>query len=120
MDTPQILGWIATTLFSIMIIPQIIKTIKSKDTSGVSLLLFIIYFIANVDALVYALLIGQRPLVVKYTIALVTTAAYIGIYFYFEVLNRRKQWKSLNSFYNISSNSRASFSYARPPFDVGS
>ena len=45
MDLAQILGWTATFLFSEMVIPQMIKTIKSKDTRGVSLLLFIIYLI---------------------------------------------------------------------------
>ena len=62
MDVAQILGWTATFLFSIMVIPQIIKTIKLKDTSGVSLLLFIIYLIANIIALIYAFMIYQMPL----------------------------------------------------------
>ncbi|MEK7125838.1 MAG: PQ-loop repeat-containing protein [Patescibacteria group bacterium] len=35
-DLAQILGWIATFLFSVMLIPQMVKTIKVKDTSGVS------------------------------------------------------------------------------------
>ena len=34
MDITQLLGWIATVLFSIMLIPQIIKTIKLKDTNN--------------------------------------------------------------------------------------
>ncbi len=47
MDLIQLLGWTATFLFSIMIIPQMIKTIRLKDTTGVSLLLFIIFLVAN-------------------------------------------------------------------------
>jgi MtN3 and saliva related transmembrane protein len=80
MDLPQILGWIATFLFSIMIIPQMIRTVKSKDTSGVSLMMFIIFLIANIIALSYALLINQFPLIIKYIIALVTTVIYLGLY----------------------------------------
>lgn len=83
MDTSQILGWIATFLFSIMIIPQIIKTIKSKDTSGVSLLLFVIFLVANLIALTYAFMIDQFPLIIKYSIAIITTLFYIGLYFYY-------------------------------------
>ncbi|HLC50085.1 MAG TPA: PQ-loop repeat-containing protein [Candidatus Nanoarchaeia archaeon] len=83
MDLAQTLGWIATFLFSVMIIPQIIKTLKMKDTSGVSLLLFIIYLVANAVALTYALMINQMPLIVKYVIAIITTIFYIGIFFYF-------------------------------------
>ncbi|MDP2907663.1 MAG: PQ-loop repeat-containing protein [Nanoarchaeota archaeon] len=80
MDTAQLLGWIATFLFSVMVIPQIIKTIKSKDTSGVSLLLFVIYLIANVIALIYAFMIAQPPLIIKYIIAIITTITYIIIF----------------------------------------
>ena len=83
MDTAQILGWIATFLFSIMIVPQIIKTIKSRDTSGVSLLLFIIFLVANIIALIYAILISQPPLIIKYIIAIVTTITYIAIFLFY-------------------------------------
>jgi len=85
MDTAQILGWIATFLFSIMIIPQMIKTIKRKDTSGVSLMLFVIFLVANVIALTYAFMIDQSPLIIKYTIAIITTLIYIGLYFYYTI-----------------------------------
>jgi len=80
MDLTQILGWTATILFSIMIITQMIKTIKSKDTSGVSILLFIIFLIANIIALIYAFRISQTPLIIKYVIAIITTIIYIGLY----------------------------------------
>lgn len=80
MDLAQWLGWIATFLFSVMVIPQIIKTITLKDTKGVSLLLFIIYLIANVIALVYAFMIHQMPLIIKYIIAIVTTVVYIILF----------------------------------------
>lgn len=83
MDLAQVLGWTATFLFSIMVIPQIIKTIKSKDTKGVSLLLFIIFLVANIIALAYAILISQPPLIIKYIIAIITTIAYIGIFLYY-------------------------------------
>lgn len=90
MDIAQIFGWIATILFSIMLIPQIIKTIKTKDTSGVSLLLFIIYLIANIFALIYAIMIYQAPLILKYAIAIVTAVFYIFLFIiYFQ--KRRKE-----------------------------
>lgn len=91
MEIAQILGWIATFLFSIMVIPQIIKTIKSKDTSGVSLLLFIIFLIANITALVYAVMISQPPLVIKYIIAIVTTIIYIAIFLFYYTRNKEKK-----------------------------
>ncbi len=89
MDLSQTLGWIATFLFSIMIIPQMMKTIRTKDTSGVSLFLFIIYFVANIVALVYAILIKQTPLMIKYIISLITTTIYLGLYWVY--YNRKKK-----------------------------
>ena len=88
MNIAQVLGWIATILFSVMIIPQMVKTIRLKDTSGVSLLLFIIFLIANVIALTYAILINQSPLVVKYVVAIITTLVYIGIYAYYKRMKK--------------------------------
>ncbi|GEM_PF-1741005 len=91
MDTTQILGWTATFLFSVMIIPQMIKTIKTKDTRGVSLLLFIIFLIANSIALIYAYRIAQTPLIIKYIIAIITTVIYITLYgFYFHQKKREE------------------------------
>ena len=92
MDIAQILGWIATILFSIMLVPQIIKTIRTKDTSGVSLMLFIIYLIANIFALAYAILIFQSPLVLKYSIAIFTAVLYIILFLIY--FNQKK--KKLN------------------------
>ncbi len=76
----QILGWTATILFSLMLVPQILKTIKTRSTDGVSLFLFIICLVANVIALIYALLIYQEPLIFKYTLAIMITLFYIAIY----------------------------------------
>ena len=83
MDLAQLLGWIATFLFSIMLIPQIIKTIKLKDTKGVSLLLFITYLIANIIALIYAFMINQPPLTIKYLLGIISAEIYIIIFLYY-------------------------------------
>jgi len=83
LDLTQTLGWIATILFSIMIVPQMIKTIKQKNIDGVSLFLFVIYLVANIFALIYALLISQPPLIFKYIVAIGTTVIYLGIFAYY-------------------------------------
>jgi uncharacterized protein with PQ loop repeat len=87
MDLAQWLGWIATFLFSVMYLPQIHKTIKLGSVKDVSLTMFLMNFIANVIALTYALLIDQKPLVIKYVIALVVIALYLVIYF--KILRRK-------------------------------
>ena len=79
----QLFGWIATVLFSLMLIPQIIKTIRTKGTKEVSILMFSIYLIANMFAFAYAYLIMQDPLLIKYFIGIVTAIFYIIVYVHF-------------------------------------
>ena len=57
-----VLGWLATFLFTVCFIPQIIKTLKTKTVEGLSFWLLFIQFVANIIALWYASLIAQPPL----------------------------------------------------------
>jgi uncharacterized protein with PQ loop repeat len=80
MGLAQALGWIATILFTIQTIPQMIKTLQTKTVTGVSLSLFVFNLVANVIALIYALLIMQSPLIIKYILGIITTIVYLIIY----------------------------------------
>ena len=68
-------------LFSIAIVPQIIKTIKTKTTTRVSDMLFIINLVANIIALVYAVLIDQLPLQIKYVVGISVSVIYLIVYY---------------------------------------
>lgn len=81
MELSQSLGYIATFLFSVMYIPQVYQTLKSKSIVDVSAPMFIIGFVANIVALTYATMIQQRPLQIKYIIALVVIGIYLVIYY---------------------------------------
>lgn len=81
MELSQILGYLATTIFSIMYIPQIYKTLKLQSIDDVSLAMFIMGFVGNIIALIYAILIDQPPLIIKYIIALIVIGIYLGVYF---------------------------------------
>lgn len=86
MELAQWFGWAATTLFTACYIPQIIKTRKSGTIEGLSFLLLGISFIANIVAFCYATLISQRPLQVKYTLALIVLS--FALYEYYRVFKR--------------------------------
>ena len=85
MELAQVLGWTATTLFSLCYVPQIMKTIKTNTVDGLSFRLLLISFIANIIALCYATLIHQPPLQIKYTLAMgflsVCMFFYLKVYF---------------------------------------
>lgn len=78
-----------------MIIPQMIKTLKTKSTEGVSLGLFVIYLIANIFALIYAFMITQPPLILKYEIGIMTTIFYLTLYYIYSKNNFKKLHKNL-------------------------
>lgn len=80
MEFATILGWIATILFSICYIPQIIKIRKVKSVEGLSFLLLFISFIANVIALWYAFLIKQPPLQFKYVFGILFIGICLALY----------------------------------------
>ena len=86
-----ILGWVATFLFTVCYIPQIIKTYKTKTVDGVSFRLFGISFIANIIALWYATLITQPPLQIKYILALIFLAICIAMYLKVFLKQRKKR-----------------------------
>ena len=81
MELSQILGWTATTIFSLMFLPQIIKTLKTQSIKDVSLPMFIMGFVGNIVALTYATMIKQPPLQIKYVIALCAIGIYIFVYY---------------------------------------
>lgn len=80
MEFAALLGWIATFLFTVCFIPQIIKTLKTKTVEGLSFWLLFIQFVANIIALWYATLITQPPLQIKYALALVFLGICIAVY----------------------------------------
>ncbi len=93
MDLTQILGWTATTLFTICYIPQIIKTYKKQTIDGLSFWLLFISLIANMVALFYATLIKQVPLQVKYVLGLVFLVVCLVLYFKVHLKNKYEERK---------------------------
>lgn len=74
----EILGWIATVLFIVSYIPQIIKL--KKTGKYISIWLLVLSLLGNIVALVYSILISQPPLTIKY-IFLITVLA-ISLFYY--------------------------------------
>lgn len=60
----HILGYIAGTLTTICFIPQALKTIKTKDTQGISLLMYILFTIGVFCWLAYGIMLGSPPMII--------------------------------------------------------
>ena len=66
----QIVGYIATTLTAIASVPQVVKTIKTKDTASVSLLMFLCLTVGFAGWLVYGVLTLAYPMIIGNAIAI--------------------------------------------------
>lgn len=67
----EILGYFAAFCTTISFLPQTIKTIKTKDTSGLSLSMYTLFFIGVASWLIYGIVISNYPLVIANGITLV-------------------------------------------------
>lgn len=76
----QFLGWLATILFTIGYVPQFVRMYNARSVTGLSFWLLFINLVANCVALVYAALIGQWPLLVKYIAAIVMLLPVLFLY----------------------------------------
>lgn len=83
MEIAQILGWIATMLFTLCYVPQIIRMLRQNSVEGVSFLFLAIPLFGNIIALIYASMIDQNPLILKYILgiafSLLCLSAYIVV-----------------------------------------
>ena len=60
----DILGYIAGTLVVISLLPQVIKSWKTKSTKDISLSRYIIYVIALILWIIYAVIIQNGPVAI--------------------------------------------------------
>ena len=77
----NILGWTATIIFNTTLLPQIVKSLKTKNIEGVSVGTIWLIFFGNIVAWCYAYMIKQPPLLFKYTVDWLTAITYLIIYY---------------------------------------
>ncbi len=65
----SIIGFVAAILTTSAFIPQALKTIKTKDTSGISLMMYILFTVGIFGWFIYGLLITDYALILANGIA---------------------------------------------------
>jgi len=64
----ELIGYIAAFLTTLSFLPQVIKTLKTRDTSGISLLMYSMFVLGVALWLIYGILIGNRVIVIANSI----------------------------------------------------
>jgi len=70
MISPTIIGLVAGLLTTGAFVPQMIKTIRTKDTKSISLSMYVIYVIGVLFWFVYGFLIKENAILITNTFSL--------------------------------------------------
>jgi len=67
----ELFGYIAATLTTISFLPQVIKIYKTNNINGLSLKMYLLFFIGVLFWLIYGIMLGQYPIVIANFITLI-------------------------------------------------
>jgi MtN3 and saliva related transmembrane protein len=70
-DTPRIIGLIAGILTTSSLLPQLIRTIKTKSAKDLSLGMFLFFVLGIACWLIYGIMVGEWPIIAANIITLV-------------------------------------------------
>lgn len=77
--TGEWLGYIAATLTTLSFVPQAVKTIRSKDTRGVSLGMYAAFTVGVAFWLGYGIVLGSWPMIVSNIITFGLSLTILGM-----------------------------------------
>lgn len=60
----QVIGYLASIFIPLAFLPQTIKVIKTKETKGVSVIAYSIYFLGVIAFLIFGILLVDIPMIV--------------------------------------------------------
>jgi MtN3 and saliva related transmembrane protein len=78
MNTITILGFIAAILTTSSFLPQAVKTIRSKNTSGISLFMYSLFSSGTLMWLLFGLFSNNLPIIIANAITLVFAVIVLG------------------------------------------
>ena len=73
------LGYVAATLTTIALVPQALKTIRTRDTRGISLGMYVVFTIGIVFWFGYGLVLGSWPMIVSNAITFVLASVILAM-----------------------------------------
>ncbi len=79
MPPPEFIGYLAAFLTTFSFVPQAWQTFRTRDVSGISLGMYLIFASGVALWLGYGLLLGAWPIVVANTITLVLALAIVAM-----------------------------------------
>lgn len=79
MQASDILGYLAGTLTTAALVPQVWRTFRTKDVSGISLRMYTIFTIGIAVWLAYGVLLDETPMLVANSVSLVLACTVLAM-----------------------------------------
>ena len=68
------IGYLAATLTTLSFLPQALKTIRSRDTSGISLGMYVVFTVGVVAWFVYGVILASWPMILANAVTFLLAA----------------------------------------------
>lgn len=79
MQASDLLGYLAGTLTTAALIPQVWRTFRTKDVSGISLRMYVVFTSGIAVWLAYGVLLGETPMMLANSVSLVLACAVLAM-----------------------------------------
>ena len=72
-------GYAAATLTTVAFVPQAIRTLRTRDTRGISLVMYVVFTVGLCFWLAYGIVLGSWPMIFSNIITLVLALLILGL-----------------------------------------
>lgn len=72
-------GYLAATMTTLSFVPQAVKTIRSRDTSGLSLGMYVVFTFGVAMWLVYGIALHSVPMILANVVTFLLSATILGL-----------------------------------------
>jgi MtN3 and saliva related transmembrane protein len=87
------LGTTAAVLTTLSFIPQVVKILKTRNTSGISLIMYALFVMGVACWLAWGITIGATPVVIANAFTLVLSSAVLLLKIRSVLMGREKLWE---------------------------
>ena len=77
--TGEWLGYLAATLTTLAFVPQAVRTLKTRDTRGISTWMYAVFTVGVVCWLGYGIWLGSWPMIVANSVTLLLAAGILAM-----------------------------------------
>lgn len=72
-------GYLAAAMTTLAFVPQAVQTIRTRDTRGISLGMYVVFTIGIVFWLVYGIALGSMPMILSNIVTFLLSATILGL-----------------------------------------